>query len=70
LPLIEAIKGGSYQVKTIFGTKQISVPPLSRHKEEVIIPHHGVAGSGDQKIILEVQYPVDIAPIVQALEAN
>lgn len=70
LPLLEAIKGGSYSIKTIFGTKQISIPPLSRHKEEVAIPHHGVAGSGDQRVVLEVQYPADTKLIIQALEAN
>ena len=67
LSLLDALKGCSRQVKTIFGDQQINIKPQSRHNEEVIIPKHGVAGTGDQKVILNVEYPNNVDNLINLL---
>lgn len=67
LSLLDAIKGCKKTVKTIDGTQEIDVKPLSKNKEEVIIPKLGVNREGNQRVILEVQYPEDISSLVVAL---
>lgn len=67
IPLLSALQGCMRTVKTINGTQKIVVPPNSRNREEVIIPHLGVGGTGDQKVILDVQYPNDISKLIGIL---
>jgi molecular chaperone DnaJ len=67
LPLLDAIRGCKRNVKTIFGTKEIQILPLSRHNDEVIIPHCGVGGTGDQRVLLNVQYPKNTDKLVDVL---
>ena len=67
ISLLDALRGCERQVKTIFGAKGITVKPQSRNHDEVIIPHHGVGGTGDQKVILDVQYPKDVDKLIAIL---
>jgi molecular chaperone DnaJ len=67
ISLLDAIKGCHRQVKTIFGEREIIIPPASRNKEEVIVPRCGVSGTGDQRVILDVQYPANIDKLVNSL---
>lgn len=67
IPLLDAIRGCKHNVKTIFGEKEIQVPPQSRNRDEVIIPRCGVGGTGDQKVILDVKYPENTDKLVSAL---
>lgn len=70
IDLLEAIKGCNKIVKTIHGDQEISIPPQSRNREEVIIPNCGVAGTGDQKVVLDVKYPEDTNKLINILEEN
>jgi molecular chaperone DnaJ len=67
LDLLDAIRGCKRNVKTIHGIKEILVPALSRHNDEVIIPHCGVGGTGDQRVLLDVQYPENTDKLVGVL---
>jgi len=67
LPLVDALRGCTKTVKTILGDKEIEVKPQSRNRDEVIIPHLGVAGVGDQRIILDVQYPQNTDRLIGVL---
>jgi DnaJ-class molecular chaperone len=67
IPLLEALQGCNRTVKTIFGEKEIMIPALSRNRDEVIIPHLGVGGTGDQRIILDVQYPSNTTKLIGVL---
>lgn len=67
LDLLDAIRGCKRNVNTINGIKEIRVPALSRHHDEVIIPHCGVGGTGDQRVLLDVQYPKDTDKLVGVL---
>ena len=61
------MRGCTSKVKTIHGDKEISIKPQSRNRDEVIIPHCGVSGAGDQKVILDVQYPKNTDKLIGVL---
>jgi molecular chaperone DnaJ len=67
IPLLDALRGSKHTVKTIHGNKEIEVKPQSRNRDEVIIPHHGVSGTGDQKVILDVEYPKNTDKLIGVL---
>jgi molecular chaperone DnaJ len=67
IPLLDALRGCERTVKTIFGDRRIKIKPESRNRDEVIIPHHGVGGTGDQKVLLDVEYPKDTTKLIGLL---
>jgi molecular chaperone DnaJ len=67
IPLIDALRGCTHKVKTIHGDKEIRIKPQSRNRDEVIIPHCGVSGTGDQRVILDVQYPKNTDKLIGVL---
>lgn len=67
ISLLDALRGCTRKVKTIYGEKEIKVLPNSRNRDEVIIPHCGVGNSGDQKVILDVEYPKNTEKLIGAL---
>lgn len=67
IPLLDALRGCKRKVKTIHGDKEIQIKPQSRNRDEVIIPHHGVSGAGDQRVILDVQYPKNTDKLIGVL---
>ena len=67
ISLLDALRGCERSVKTIHGQKTAKVKPGSRNKEEVIIPHCGVGGTGDQRVILDVKYPKNTDRLVGVL---
>lgn len=70
IPLLDALLGCNKTVKTIFGDKEIHINHKSRNHDEVIISHFGVGGSGNHKIILDVQYPDNIDKLIGALKGE
>ena len=67
ISLLDALKGCSKSVDTIFGEKNIDIPSQSKNKDEIIIPHLGIAEVGDQKVILNIQYPSNIDALIEML---
>lgn len=67
LPLLDALRGCTRTVKTINGTKDVQIKPGSRNRDEVIIPHLGVSGTGNQRVILDVQYPKNTDKLIGVL---
>ena len=67
ITLLDALRGCDRTIKTIFGDRRIKIKPGSRNRDEVIIPHHGVGGIGDQKVLLDVQYPKDTTKLIGLL---
>lgn len=68
ISLLDALKGCQRSVKTIYGDKDIQINSRSKNGEEVIIPHCGVAGTGHQKVILDVYYPSDVHKLIDFLD--
>ena len=68
ISLLEALIGCDKTVKTILGEKTVKINPMSKNKEEVIIETAGVNRKGNQRVILDVEYPKDISKLIEALE--
>lgn len=68
ISLLEALVGTNKTVNTVTGQKEIVIPPLSKNKEEIIIPNLGVGGVGSHKVILQVEYPENISILINALD--
>jgi molecular chaperone DnaJ len=67
ISLLDALRGCQRSIKTIDGNQSIDIKPQSRNREEVIIPHKGVGGVGNQRVILDVQYPTNVDKLVNIL---
>jgi molecular chaperone DnaJ len=68
LTLLDALQGCTKQIETLDGQKTISVPPLSKNKDEVIIPNLGLARQGNQRVVLQVEYPSDTNQLINYLK--
>lgn len=60
ISLLDAISGSNKEVVTLDGMQTIEIKPLSKHRDEVIIPNLGVARKGNQRVVLQIEYPSDI----------
>ncbi len=67
ISLLEAVRGCDKTVKTVFGDKDIKIKPLSKNLEEIVVPNFGVNRIGNQKIILDVEYPKDTSKLIDSL---
>lgn len=67
ISLLEAIRGCNKTVKTVLGTKDINIKPLSKNNDIISIPNMGVNRIGDQKVIINVEYPKDTTTLIDAL---
>lgn len=67
ISLLQALQGCKQFVKTVLGDKEISISPLSKNKDEIIIPRVGINGTGDQKVILNVEYPENVNQLINVL---
>jgi molecular chaperone DnaJ len=65
--LLDALKGCQREVRTIKGSQDVQVPVMSKNKEEIVIKGLGVGGTGNQRIVLNVQYPDDVSEIINVL---
>lgn len=68
--LIDALRGIKLKVPTVFGEREIDVPPKTRHSDKVVISGHGVAPNGNQIVTLDVAYPDDISTLVKTLDPS
>jgi molecular chaperone DnaJ len=64
ISLFEAVLGCKKQIKTIDGEKEIEINKLSKNKDEIIVPKMGVNGMGNQRVILDVEYPNNIEELI------
>jgi molecular chaperone DnaJ len=65
--LLEALRGCKRKVKTVLGDHKIEVKPLSKNKDEVVIPNMGVERIGNHRIILNIKYPKNINKLIDVL---
>jgi molecular chaperone DnaJ len=59
LSLLEALIGKKEKINTISGEIEITIPKMTRHKDEIKIPNLGVNSIGAHKVIVNVNYPND-----------
>jgi molecular chaperone DnaJ len=68
ISLLEALRGCNKSVQTVMGNREINIKPLSRNKEEVIVPQMGVNRRGNQRVILDVKYPKNVNNLIGVLD--
>lgn len=68
ITLLEALKGCNKTVNTIDGEKKIEIPMLIKNKEEVILPKLGVSRNGNERVIINIEYPKDTKQLIKILE--
>lgn len=68
LTLLEALKGVTKKVETVYGEKSLVIPPKRRHLDNVVAKGLGVKNLGDHYFILKVDYPDDVQPLIDMLE--
>lgn len=68
ISLLDALKGCEKSVSTIDGDKNFSIPKNIKNKEEVILPNLGLGRIGNQRVIVNVEYPTDTESLIKALE--
>jgi molecular chaperone DnaJ len=67
ISLLDALRGCTKSVKTIMGSQDVVVKPLSKNCEEIKLTHCGVNKIGTQRVILDVQYPDDVNQLINVL---
>lgn len=70
ISLLEAIEGTKKVVNTLDGEHTVDINPLSKNKDEIIISNLGLERMGNQRVILQVEYPDKIQEIIQFLKEN
>lgn len=66
ISLLEAIKGCKKDVKTADGSSELTVNPLSKHNQTIILPNLGANRIKDQIVTLNVSYPDNILEILES----
>lgn len=67
ISLLEALTGCEKTVETINGQTNVTINPRIKNKDEIIIPKLGVLNKGDEKVIINIEYPEDVNKIIEIL---
>lgn len=71
ISLLDALTGCDKEVKTVYGKKTITIPPKSKHKEEVRIKNCGVRNSGGDHVVeIFTEYPNDVKELIELLKTK
>jgi molecular chaperone DnaJ len=68
ISLLEALEGTTKIIPTIDGDKEINIPKLIRHKEEISLPNLGVGRKGKQIAVVQISYPENVSKLIEALK--
>lgn len=68
LSLLEALTGCKKTVKTIDGDKEITIDAGKKNKEEIVLPRLGVGRYGNERVILQIEYPQNTQELIKFLE--
>jgi len=69
VPLLDALKGCSKEVRTSYGKKTLKIKPGVRNGDTVRVKGFGVARQGSHIFKITVDYPNDTAPLIDLLES-
>lgn len=71
ISLLNALKGFSTEIETIFGIEKINIKPKTKNNDIIVIPHHGVHSKfeiGDHVLHLNIDYPDNVDDLIKLLE--
>lgn len=66
LSLKEAVLGCKKTIPTLDNEMEITIPPMSKNKDSVIIPNKGANRQGNQVNVINIEYPENIKEIVES----
>jgi len=68
ISLLEALKGVDMEIETVYGKRDITIPPKSKHCDQIKIGGCGVKNSNGYHIVnLNLKYPEDTDAIIKLL---
>lgn len=68
ISLLEALKGASKEIETVYGNKTITIPEKTKHSDKIKIPNCGVkTKNGSHIVSIQVEYPEDVSKIIEIL---
>lgn len=70
IPLIDALKGCSREVRTAYGFKTLKIKPGVKNKDSVMVKGFGVARTGAHIFKVSVEYPDDTSSLIEFLETQ
>lgn len=70
ITLLEALEGTKKFVQTIDGIKEIEIPTFTKNKDEILCPNLGVSRVGCERVIIQVEYPTYLQPLIDALKVK
>ena len=67
--LLDALSGCSKEVRTIYDTRNVFIPALSKNKDEICLDGCGVQQlNGKQKVIINIEYPENTDKLIKFLK--
>lgn len=70
ITLLQALEGCKSNIHTINGIQEVIIPSLTKNRDEILLPNLGVNGSGNEKIIINVEYPKEINSLISSLKGE
>ena len=70
LSLLESLKGGKKQVRTVKGMKSLKIKPGVKNKETIRVSGYGVPPIGSHNFIVDISYPEDTSRLIEFLESE
>jgi molecular chaperone DnaJ len=70
IPLLDALQGTVKSVPTIDGYKDAIIPELTKNGDNVVLPNLGVRRRGNERVIVNVEYPTDTKALAEFLKPS
>lgn len=68
ISLLEALTGCSKKIITIDGEQEVTIPAATKNKDEVILSTLGVDRKGNERVIININYPQDTSKLIELLK--
>lgn len=68
ITLLQALEGTKVVIDTIDGPKEIPLKAGIKNSDEVVLPKLGIDRKGSERVIVHVQYPTYLEPVIEALK--
>lgn len=68
ISLLEALKGSTKEVETVYGNKVIEIPPKIKNADKIYINKCGVKNTSGKHIVsIKINYPNDVSKLIELL---
>lgn len=68
ISLLEALMGCKKEIKTIDGKQEIDIVAPFKNKDEVILPKLGISRTGNERVIVHIDYPEQLDQLINVLK--